>query len=137
MNIVTKDGRFIVDEPGKIMAGDPRRSYTRIRVEGYPFVEKALALAAILNGYDELVEEVARLRNELGAALDHAANVSEFAHHQEVRAEDLRREAQRERDDAVQREWAREDAVRQLDRARRMGNEYEERRAMDKLKRGW
>lgn len=44
-----------IKEPGVLIKGDMAYEYTLLRVEGYPFVEKAEALSILLNGYPALV----------------------------------------------------------------------------------
>lgn len=56
---LTKEGKFRVVDDGRVAAGDPRISYTSIRVTGATtgtVGEKAEALCLILNSYPPLLE---------------------------------------------------------------------------------
>lgn len=44
-----------IKEPGVLIIGDMASEYTLLRVEGYPFVEKAERLRTVLNRHDPLV----------------------------------------------------------------------------------
>ena len=85
-----------------------------------------------------LVSEVKRLRRELRDAAAMAEDYSESAHRAEQRAEKARREARYQVDEAhrAQRELAEDyqDALKALEKARDRGEDWEEERALKRLK---
>ena len=89
----------------------------------------------------DLVSEVKRLRRELRDTAVMAEDYSESAHRAEQRAEKARREARyqadearRAQDDANYRYWEQQDALKALEKARDRGEDWEEERALKRLK---
>ena len=89
----------------------------------------------------DLVSEVKNVRRELRDAAAMAEDYSASAYRAEQRAERARREArheadeaQRAQDDANYRYWEQQDALKALETARDRGNDWEEERALRRLK---
>ena len=89
----------------------------------------------------DLVSEVKRLRRELRDTVVMAEDYSESAHRAEKRAEKARleahyqaEEAQRAANDASYRNWERDDALKDLERAREYGDDWAEAQALRRLK---
>ena len=88
-----------------------------------------------------LVSEVKRLRRELRDTATMAEDYSASAYRAEQRAEKARLEtryqadeARRAQDDANYRYWEQQDALKALETARDRGNDWEEERALKRLK---
>ncbi len=88
-----------------------------------------------------LIEEIRRLRKELEDANEYAESLEWSAGRAEERASAASREARRQAQLAAEREsdanyrfWEQERALKDLERARQWGNEYEEQKALNKLK---
>jgi len=88
-----------------------------------------------------LVSEVKRLRRELRDTAAMAEDYSASAYRAEQRAEKAyqqacrdTKEAQRAQDDANYRYWEQQDALKALEKARDRGEDWEEERALKRLK---
>ena len=89
----------------------------------------------------DLVSEIKKLRRELRNTAAMAEDYSESAYRAEQRAEKARLEtryqadeARRAQDDANYRYWEQQDALKALEKARDRGEDWEEERALKRLK---